>query len=132
MPLKNDLYMLDIQTMDAQHIEIHTIAHNLETLFQNTTDSKKLLAACNDLVIASRKHFDSEERLMLKYFYPDTEAHIGLHMTYTNILATLIGNIKGGFKSEAKDTLTYLLAWHRDHIRQADKQYAQYIQGKSV
>lgn len=127
-----DIAMTHIPVMDQQHKEIVALAHELSKAFQNLETKKALLPICNRLFGACRQHFDDEERLMLKHFYPYTESHIGLHMDYTNILATLISNIKSEAYSDAIDTIAFMMKWHIAHINEADAHYANFIHTKSA
>lgn len=127
-----DIPMTNIPMMDQQHKEIIALAHELSKAFQNLETIKALLPICNRLFSACRQHFDDEERLMLKYFYPYTESHIGLHMDYTNILATLINNIKSEAYGDAIDTMTFMIKWHIDHMNEADRHYADFIHTNSA
>lgn len=121
-----------IPMMDQQHEEIIALARELSKAFQNLETKKTLLPICNRLFGACRQHFDDEERLMLKHFYPYTESHIGLHMDYTNILATLINNIKSEAYSDAVDTMAFMMKWQIAHINEADHHYANFIHTKSA
>ena len=129
---KNDLLQTGIFKMDQQHKEIFLVAQSLSDAFQTLQTKEALLPICNRLFNVCRQHFDEEERLMLKFFYPHTEAHIGLHMDHTIILANLINNIKSDAYSDAMDTLAYLIKWHEDHISDADQHYADYISPRSL
>ena len=122
----------NIPVMDQQHNEIIALAHELSNAFQNLETKKALLLICNRLFGACRQHFDDEECLMLKHFYPYTESHIGLHMDYTNILSTLINNIKSEAYSDAMDTMAFMMKWQIDHINEADNHYADFIHTKSA
>lgn len=113
--------------MDQQHQAILDLGQELIEAFQRLQTKEALLAICHRFFNSCRQHFDDEERLMLKYFYPLTDVHIGQHMNHTIILTTLINNINNDDYSNAIDTLTYLMKWHLNHISQDDVQYAQYI-----
>lgn len=126
------LFKTGISAMDEQHSTLLALTDKLLKSLNSDTTKETLLLQCSALVSATRLHFDDEERLMLKHFYPDTEAHIGLHMNHKNILASLISHIRGDQLTMARDTLVYLSRWHLDHINDADHKYADYIQSQSA
>lgn len=129
---RKELVLTNIPMMDQQHNDIFDIGQTMFDAFQNLETKEALLPICHRLFNLCRQHFDDEERLMLKYFYPHTESHIGQHMEHTNILATLINNINTEAYGDAMDTLAYLMKWHINHISQDDHQYAVYIHSKSA
>lgn len=121
-----------IPEMDAQHRQINDTASQLRTALIEASDKELTLKICTDFAHIVRQHFDSEERLMLKYFYPGTESHIGQHMKLQTILSDLVSHINSDQMKASIDTLDYLIAWHTDHVNQADKKYADYILEKSA
>jgi len=116
-----------IPEMDAQHRQLNEIAKQLRAVLIEGSVKELTLKICNNFAYIVRQHFDSEERLMLKYFYPGTESHIGQHMKLQTILSDLVRHVTNEEVKASIATLDYLITWHTDHVNQADKKYADYI-----
>ncbi len=125
-----DKIIIGIETIDTDHDRLLELMEAIKVATIDRESSVNISQLCTQLVSLSRNHFDDEERLLLKYFYPDTEAHIGQHMTYMNIVATLINNLKEEQYSYAIETLQYLANWFVHHISDSDQRYAQFINNK--
>lgn len=121
---------IGIEEIDADHMKIIEVMEEIKVAVIDRQSDNEIAHLCNRLISVSRQHFDQEERLMLKYFYPDTEAHIGQHMAYINIIGTLIKNLKEAQYSFAIETLKYLANWFLHHIKDADGHYAKFIAEK--
>lgn len=122
-----DELALNIESIDKQHKQIINILQSLYDALLVHDTREHFQNLCSQLILISRDHFNEEERLMLKFFYPDTEAHIGLHMTFMTIVSTLIGNIRGEQYAYALDNVRYLTSWYIDHILDADRQYSHFV-----
>ena len=129
---KKSPYLTGFSQMDEQHDGILQI---IDILVQQLADEEPLnqcLESCTTLINALRQHYDDEERFMLKSFYPDTEGHIGQHMTYLNHFSKLVNLIQTSHYALALSTLKFMRSWILDHMNDADKKYADFIHHQSA
>ena len=125
------IYETGLHAIDDEHklllIHIEELAYLLK---KEHPETDELLNCCNRLFTAVRSHYDHEEKLMLKHFFPDTEAHIGQHMQFLIMIGKLIQLIKDKEYPSALSNLEFLMKWKWEHIKDADKKYADFIQTK--
>lgn len=126
------MYTTGIEAIDDEHRLMLVHMDELECLLKTKTNTTAMLECCNRLFNTIRNHYDHEERLMLKHFFPDTEAHIGQHMNFLSMLGKLVQLIREEQFDTGLSTLTFLMNWKSSHIMDADKKYADFIKTKSA
>lgn len=125
-------YLTGFRQIDLQHKDILEIIDRLTQQLDNDYDQTQCLRTCSTLVSTLREHYDHEERFMLKCFYPDTEGHIGQHMTYLIHLGKLVTLVQNNHIALALKTLHFMSKWMLDHMNYADKKYADFIHHPSA
>lgn len=128
----NKPFVTGFQEIDQQHQQILQTIGSLKDQLNASHSKDQCLKSCRYLIDILRNHYDVEERLMLKYFYPDTEGHIGQHMHYLNLLGKLIKLIKEGDILSAQNTLKFMETWYLDHLLDADRKYTDFINNQSM
>jgi len=125
-------YITNFSQLDAQHRRILEIIDTLGHQLKTEDSHDNCITTCTMLVNALRHHYDEEERLMLKHFYPDTENHIGQHMNYLLLFGKLLKQLQNHQLDSAQSTLVYMRSWLLDHTYNADKKYADFIHSQSA
>jgi hemerythrin-like metal-binding protein len=83
--------------------------------------------ALQGLLDCIRRHFASEEQLLLENGYPEYEAHQSLHRVLENGLehfrahGTLVVN---------KELIDFLCHWFLDHLQSEDQKYAAFLKSR--
>ena len=127
-----NLPLTGFPNVDRQHLEIYHGLHALQNCLSKNCANTSSLELCRSLFNSYREHFDEEELLMLKSFYPDTEAHIGLHMYCLNILSNLVNTIQNGNTPTALEAVDFLIRWQEDHVSDADLHFSNFINESPV
>lgn len=127
-----DAYQIGITAIDDGHVRMLIQIQEMDDLLKSSDDNSRILDCCNRIFSTVLAHYDSEERLMLKHFYPYTESHIGQHMNFIHMLGKLVQLIKNEEYETALSTLNFIRSWKLNHINEADKKYADFINTKPV
>jgi hemerythrin-like metal-binding protein len=117
-----------IQEIDAQHKEIFAELERLAILV--AAEAKRnswheIHSSLTVLLDRSVMHFGVEESLMHIHGFTDTDAHISQHQEYLSSFRVLL-RLALENKFDA-DTVRTLVAWWEEHVRNADRKYAQWF-----
>lgn len=87
---------------------------------------EKTLNFLNDYVI---KHFGDEQKLQLKYHYPDYENHKKYHEGFKKVVQNLVEEYRqgGATVTLVAKTNTSVAGWLINHIKKEDKKVAEHI-----
>lgn len=136
-------YLLHIKGIDKQHQHFFLICSKIASLCDMARSGKKVslgrfLVTIFELRSYAFKHFYTEERLLVKYNYPNLFSHIELHDSYLEKIHEFTRNIKKYHKhaqdpagqefiNEVEIISDFALSWWSDHIMENDKEYADFI-----
>ena len=116
-----------VPEMDQQHKRLVDMLNQLyDAMGQGKGDDVKN-AILNDLIMYTKVHFASEERLMQTYGYPDFAAHKRLHDDLTAKAVQLKQKLDTGQMVASVMLSSFLKDWLKKHINQMDKKYGQFI-----
>jgi hemerythrin-like metal-binding protein len=73
------------------------------------------------------EHFATEEKLMVQYDYPATEAHRVAHQELRNDVTDRAQAYIGGADIDPEELLQFLKGWLTNHILGMDKQLAEFV-----
>jgi hemerythrin-like metal-binding protein len=85
-----------------------------------------------ELVEYTAYHFESEERLMLQYDYPEHDEHKEQHDSLAEKARQFRDDFRQGQESRAMDVMLFLSNWLNVHILEVDKRYATFLSDKGV
>ena len=113
--------------LNGEHREIIDQMAEVQALNSHTLSKEALLAAFDELIRCTRKHFKDEEEHLEAIAYPKREAHKRLHNSLMKSLRKyrleLVNSVYGRFPSSVFD---FFRTWMVSHIMMADKQYAEF------
>ncbi|MBN2794377.1 MAG: hemerythrin family protein [Clostridia bacterium] len=125
--------VLGITQIDKEHMELVQQANKLfDALGDPDKSSKEILETLNFLAGYVVNHFNSEEKLQLKYGYPMFNQHKRIHEDFKKEVATLIHDIEiNGLKTSQKLSINKMVIhWLKNHIGVEDRKVAEYIKSK--
>ena len=73
-------------------------------------------------------HFETEQRLMVRYHYPEEAKHRQLHADLASEMDTTLDAYHKGTTQLSPDTMEYLDEWLQKHIREEDFRLAEFLQ----
>ena len=123
---------VDLALLDEQHREFQRLIEQLDADIAAGAGESVLGNLLQSLVEYTTIHFGDEEDLMLIHGFPGLTAHRTEH----NALAVKIAVAQEEYESGKKDVLAplthYLHSWLAEHIPKYDRQYYEFISGKSL
>jgi hemerythrin len=120
---------LDIPAMDAEHRELFEILNAILLQVESGASQDLLLPMLDCLVAKSRAHFQAEEVLMDRHFYPGLAAHKADHarlLTEAEHLQDLYrrGEVRPGLSHETSE---FIRRWFLGHIAEKDVPYRPFV-----
>lgn len=111
---------IGIDEIDEDHRKLVSIFNILNHAVQQNESLEYLAATLTELINCTVWHFSHEERLMLKYRYPDRDAHKEEHRELIETAQELQQEILQAHGSIAEDHIVALEHWLTEHILRAD------------
>ena len=118
-----------IPLIDTQHKNIITRINEFLDAVSQGRGKKEIEKAIKILDEFANTHFETENKYMLQYKYPDYKLHKAQHEKYINVIDSLkieydIRILSPDFEKKIK---IVLLSYLRDHIEKFDKPLADFL-----
>lgn len=127
-------YSVGIPTIDNEHKLLVSMVNDINRILDTHQDFQ--IQIVNDilkkLTYCIRRHFESEEGLLLLNNYPKYEAHKAEHAILLEQLDIFEKNFKDSKKSFTEEMLFYLEDWLVRHIILHDCEFGFYFRGKKI
>ena len=120
MKWQND-YNTGITSIDEQHQELCNMLNKLEEKMNSDDINQVMGMILKGLVEYVKFHFQDEEKIMSRIFYPKLEQHKKIHKDLVDQIVKILLDMKNGKEIEAVELHTFLKRWLRDHILEEDK-----------
>lgn len=78
------------------------------------------------------EHFKGEEKMMMAYRYPGTDAHCAIHADLVKEVSTLIANFQSGKTVLTSAVFDFLEDWLVKHIQGEDKALGEFLKSKGA
>lgn len=128
----NESLVIGIQSMDFQHKHWVRLINELHEAMLRGEGSKAINQSLDNALGYTRLHFAAEERLLSENGYPTYEQHKKLHDDFVGDIARLKDRLNAGHAVLAMELITEMKDWLRQHIQNADREYAPFLKRKSV
>lgn len=128
----NSFYSVHIDKIDEQHKKLIHLINEMYDAMKNGKGTDALGSILSELVEYTKYHFDTEEKLFLRYGYPEREAHSKVHDDLARRAKALKDQFDQGNESRAMDVMLFLSNWLNVHILEVDKKYVPYLGSKSA
>ena len=119
-----DEYSVGEPLMDSQHQKWIGYVDQLEQAIQDQRSRQEQEEILDNLVIYTRYHFASEERMMRRLGFEDLEDHSQVHARMARQVREMQAEILAGTCELSSDLLETLKSWLVEHIKSEDQQYA--------
>jgi hemerythrin len=122
-------YSVGIPEIDRQHKEIMVLINNLLTLCKEDTGNHDSFTKLVFIIREHfRKHFETEENLMLEKNYPQYESHKKRHDHLLEDIEKMTEKIMNEEqKASLLNMVIFLREWFVENIYGADKQMGEYF-----
>ncbi len=118
---------IGIDEIDEDHRKLVKIFNVLNHAVLENESLEYLAASLEELINCTVWHFSHEERLMLKYRYPDITEHKAEHRDLINSAQKLQKELLREEKAVADEHIVFLESWLTEHILTADGRLGAYL-----
>ena len=116
-----DRLKLNIPAIDSQHEQLIELVNKLRSALVDGADKAARDSLLSQLLEGMRSHCAYEQELMLRYDYPEYEAHKSEHDRLAYNLGDLIGRYRNGELVLSIAVVMELNCWAKIHIEKSDK-----------
>jgi hemerythrin-like metal-binding protein len=127
-----DHHDLGVPILDVQLRELVAAAARLYRVAMEGPGPEGSKAEVEALVATARFHFAMEERMMERRNYEDLELHVKQHGRFSEMLDDFQEYASAGQVGRAKDVITEMENWLRNHISKSDQEFADLIREQRV
>ncbi len=120
-------YSIGIKEIDNQHEGLVIIINELFNLMSEGKARNKLKDIFDHLTDYTKKHFKTEEILMVKYAYPNFDQHKQEHTKFIEKLFDLKKEFESNKLTISLEVLNFLKDWLLNHILISDKKYVSVV-----
>ncbi|MDO8301720.1 MAG: bacteriohemerythrin [Sedimentisphaerales bacterium] len=125
----SDNYSVGVQRIDLQHKQLFAMINELHQAMASGKGNETVGKVLDGLILYTRTHFATEEKLMLEKHYPDYAAHKQAHDTFAVQATDLLAKVKSGKGMVTLPVMNMLKTWLKEHILQQDQAYSPYLSG---
>lgn len=120
-------YSIGIQEIDDQHKSLMNLINKLQLAIRYHQGEYFERQALEELAEYTKTHFKHEEEMMLKYGYPDYQAHKREHDEMAAKVQKHIENFEQNGHSALLNMAPFVWDWLTDHIYGVDQSYAKFL-----
>lgn len=121
-----------ITLIDSQHKKLVDMLNDLFNSMSQAEDREAERKTLEKIFEYTTTHFAVEEKLLLKYDYPDYEAHKQEHGKLKAEVVRLQERQCVGKTRITVQTATFLKDWLKEHILETDMKYVPFLTSKGV
>lgn len=122
-----DVLSVAIDEIDEDHRKLVSIFNILNHAVSEGESQEYLAAVVEELINCTVWHFSHEERLMLKYGYPDMNQHKAIHQELINDADKLKNEVLNTDTPLEEDHIVFLERWLTEHILTDDMRLGAYL-----
>ena len=127
-------YLTGVWELDAHHKKLVSMVNNVyeEMVRCKNVDEKIpfIMKMVNELIDYGCYHFEAEERLMLKYKFPEYELHKIEHEKFKVEVKRFLKEYSEGNLVFSFPILTFLREWLIEHVTGTDMLYGPFLSEK--
>src|SRR6185369_1938359 len=128
----NITYSVGIDEIDYHHKTLFELLDRSYFLILEENNKNKLSELFYELIDYSHYHFSAEERLMIKYDYPNIDYHILEHLNYTYTVLNYEKMMVEDNDDIPYDVFEFVKRWLFEHILNTDFEMGQFIQSRQL
>jgi hemerythrin len=123
---------VDIKELDDQHKKLIELINQLNDAMKVGKGKDVIGKVLGSLIVYTKSHFATEERLMQTHSYPSYIIHKKAHDDLTKQALDLQKKFEAGNLAITIEVMGFLKDWLSKHIMNTDKQYSPFLKGKGV
>ncbi len=126
----NERLLTGVRECDEQHKKLVSIINELYEAMKQGKGKEIIDKILKELADYAHYHFDTEERLMTRYGYPDLPAHKKEHEDFKKKVKEFIDKKARGEVTLSVEIMNFLRDWLFHHIMEIDKKYGPFLSQK--
>jgi len=123
----SDRISVNVNEIDQQHKKLISLLNELHDSMKAGLGQKMLEKTLTELTTYTQTHFQTEEKYMQKFNYPEFEQHKKEHDKFVEKVKKSYEDIKSNRISLTITILKFLSDWITNHIQGTDKKYSQFF-----
>ena len=123
----HESFSVGIRKIDKQHQELINIMNSLVENEDASGHSENIASVLDRMTRYAQFHFETEEKLMLEYEYPDYESHREDHTQFKMKTAKFCLDALQRKETLPDEVISYLRNWLTHHILRTDMKYKPYF-----
>lgn len=123
---------VSVEELDRQHKKLVNLINQLHDSMRVGKGRDVLGSILNDLTDHTVYHFETEEKLLLDNMYPAYAMHKKEHNDLTRQVKEIKTKFDQGDTALTEEFMGFLKDWLNNHIMQADKKYADFLNSKGI
>lgn len=128
----NDLYKLNIDSIDEQHKNLVDIINKLYNAFTDGKAHEITGEILDEMLKYTDYHFKTEEELFDKYDYPKSGEHKVIHNDFFEKTNYYKAKYEEGEENIHYDLMKYLKDWLIGHIQGEDVKYVDFFKESGI
>jgi hemerythrin len=125
-------FNINVRQLDQQHREMAELANRLDRAANERQARESIRRILEELIAVTRVHFDTEERLMLEYGYPEYSAHAKEHQQLMEQLHAVQRKVDAGANLVFAAGADFSRDWVMVHLLGSDKKLGEFLNRKHV
>ncbi len=125
-------FELGVEQMDRQHKQLVKILNELHQAMLAGSQPRDLSRVMEELVLYTKYHFGTEERLMAEAAYPSLALHKQKHQALTRKAEEYASEVLKGRSTISLSILQFLKDWLNTHMLGTDKAFAEFVKARRV
>ncbi len=125
-------YVLGVEEIDRQHRQLGLLLNQLNDAFLAGAPRDALVDRLHALIVAVGEHFATEESLMTRLEYPETDSHKAQHEILIRQALEFRRSFEDGEAELTDSMMSYLKDWLRDHMLGADKRLGDFLRARNT
>lgn len=121
---------LGVEQMDRQHRQLVKILNELHQAMLGGSQPRDLMRVMKELILYTKYHFTTEERLMAETGYPGLPRHKQKHEALTAKAEEYTAEVLRGRATVSLSILQFLKDWLNRHILGTDKEFAEFAKAR--
>ena len=126
----SEKYSVGINEIDNQHKGLVILINELFTLMSEGKAKANMEDVFNHLTDYTKKHFYTEEAMIIKYAFPEYKEHKSEHNSFIEHLSQLKEDFRNEKNAISVKVLNFLKDWLLNHIMISDQKYSPFITDK--
>jgi len=127
-----DKYSVNIKELDEQHKKLLDMINELHSSMEVGQGRDVMASITNSLVNYISTHFNTEEKYMVEFSYPDYEKHKEIHRNFVKKTLEFQKDFTEGKLGLSIEVMYFLKNWLLNHIMSKDREYVAFFNDKGL